>query len=306
MTTKILVTGGCGFIGSNLIRQLISSWKNVEILSIDNYSTGTKENEIKNSDHVTYLNLSTWNILENEVCLSFQPKYVFHFGEYSRIVTSFDEPSKTFQSNILGTQQILEYCIKKKAKLIYSGSSAIFGNCMSDQNLNPYAWTKSKNIELIYNYKQWYGLEFALCYFYNVYGRNHIKEGKYATVIGIFEHQYENNLPLTIVSPGSQSRIFTYIDDVIEGVMMVALYGDGDDYFLYHNESYSMMEIKNLFGREYPYTLIKKRKGEREKSTIFTSRAITELNWNPKVSLRNYIHDYINDYIYNETNKNTA
>lgn len=287
---QIVVTGGCGFIGSNLIKQLLKKWINVKILCLDNYSSGKKENEIMD-ERVVYINDNTWNILKIPEFQDFAPTYIFHFGEYSRIIQSLKEPNETFQSNLIGTQQILEYCVLKKAKLIYSGSSAIFGNCMSDQNLNPYVWTKSKNIELIYNYKEWYGLEFALCYFYNVYGPGQIKEGKYATVIGIFEHQFFNNEPLTIVAPGTQSRIFTYIDDIIEGVMLIAEKGNGDDYFLYHDESFTMLEIKDLFGKEYPYILLEKRKGEREKSTIFTSRAITELNWEAKTSLREYIYN---------------
>ena len=285
---NILVTGGAGFIGSNLICELKKLYENVNIISLDNYISGKVENHIEG---VKYIKGNTWNIKEIKELQNFNPKYVFHFGEFSRIVLSFEKPNETFQSNTFGTQQILQYCVEKNSKLIYSGSSAIFGNKMKDQNLNPYAWTKSKNIELIHNYKDWFGLNFAICYFYNVFGPNQISTGPYSTVIGIFEDQYKNNQSLTIVEPGTQTRCFTHIEDIIDGIILVAEKGNGDKYFLGTKENISIINIAKMFN--HPYILIEKRKGERDTSSIIESK-IQELGWNPKHNIRDYINKIIN------------
>jgi UDP-glucose 4-epimerase len=284
---NILVTGGAGFIGSNLIYELKKLYKNVNIISLDNYISGKVENHIEG---VKYIKGDTWNIKFIEEIQNFNPKYVFHFGEFSRIVLSFEKPNETFQSNTFGTQQILQYCVEKNSKLIYSGSSAIFGNKMKDQNLNPYAWTKSKNIELIHNYKEWFGLNFAICYFYNVFGPNQISTGPYSTVIGIFEDQYKNNKPLTIVKPGTQKRCFTHIKDIIDGIILVAEKGSGDDYFLGTKENISIIDIAHMFN--WSYIFIDKRKGERETSTLIKSK-IDELGWNPNYNIKDYIKKII-------------
>lgn len=284
---NILVTGGAGFIGSNLIYELKKLYKNVNIISLDNYISGKVENHIEG---VKYIKGDTWNIKFIEEIQNFNPKYVFHFGEFSRIVLSFEKPNETFQSNTFGTQQILQYCVEKNSKLIYSGSSAIFGNKMKDQNLNPYAWTKSKNIELIHNYKEWFGLNFAICYFYNVFGPNQISTGPYSTVIGIFEDQYKNNKPLTIVKPGTQKRCFTHIKDIIDGIILVAEKGSGDEYFLGTKENISIIDIAHMFN--WSYIFIDKRKGERETSTLIKSK-IDELGWNPNYNIKDYIKKII-------------
>lgn len=284
---NILVTGGAGFIGSNLIYELKKLYENVNIISVDNYTSGKVENHIEG---VKYIKGNTWDIKFIEEIQNFNPKYVFHFGEFSRIVLSFEKPNETFRSNTFGTQQILQYCIEKNSKLIYSGSSAIFGNKMKDQNLNPYAWTKSKNIELIHNYKDWFGLNFAICYFYNVFGPNQISTGPYSTVIGIFEDQYKNNKPLTIVKPGTQKRCFTHIKDIIDGIILVAEKGSGDEYFLGTKENISIIDIAHMFN--WPYIFIDKRKGERETSTLIKSK-IDELGWNPNYNIKDYIKKII-------------
>ena len=284
---NILVTGGAGFIGSNLIYELKKLYENVNIISVDNYTSGKVENHIEG---VKYIKGNTWDIKFIEEIQNFNPKYVFHFGEFSRIVLSFEKPNETFRSNTFGTQQILQYCIEKNSKLIYSGSSAIFGNKMKDQNLNPYAWTKSKNIELIHNYKDWFGLNFAICYFYNVFGPNQISTGPYSTVIGIFEDQYKNNKPLTIVKPGTQKRCFTHIKDIIDGIILVAEKGSGDEYFLGTKENISIIDIAHMFN--WSYIFIDKRKGERENSTLIKSK-IDELGWNPNYNIKDYIKDFV-------------
>jgi UDP-glucose 4-epimerase len=286
---KVLITGAAGFIGTNLCKTLINLYKDIEIIGLDNYNSGSKENHIET---VKYIEGNTWDILKIEDLKNFKPKYIFHFGEYSRIVQSFEEPTKTFFSNTIGTQQVLEYAVKNDSKLIYSGSSAIFGNDMKDQHLNPYAWTKCKNIELIHNYKDWYNLNFAICYFYNVYGPKQICKGNYATVIGIFEDQYVNNKPLTVVSPGTQSRCFTHIDDIIEGIIMVAKNGNGDHYYLGNEKSYSIIDIAKMFNSNY--ILIHKRRGERESSKLIISDNIQNLGWKAKIEIEDYINNFKN------------
>lgn len=279
---KILVTGGAGFIGSNLIKRLNTPQNN--IVSLDNYSTGYIKNHHKG---VTYINGNTWEILDIEELKYFKPDIIFHFGEYSRIHQSFQEISEVYSSNCLGTQQVLEYALINNSFLIYSGSSAIFGDD-TKKNLSPYAFTKSKNIELIHNYNKWFNtrLKFAICYFYNVYGPGQIQTGNYATVIGIFEEQYKNNLPFTVVKPGTQKRCFTHIDDIIDGIILVSEKGEGDGYLLGNNEEYSILDIVKLFDTDFVY--LQERKGERYKSAFYDSKTI-ELGWSPKNSLKKYI-----------------
>jgi UDP-glucose 4-epimerase len=284
---KILITGGAGFIGSSLIKKLME--KDNEIISLDNYSSGSLSNHVNG---VKYIKANTWDILELEELKNFNPKYIFHFGEYSRISKSLEEPSKTFKSNTFGTQQVLEYAIQQKSKLIYSGSSAIFGNNNEDQHLNPYSWTKSKNIELIHNYNKWFGLDFCICYFYNVYGPGQIMEGPYATVIGIFENQYINNQKLTVVSPGTQSRCFTHINDIIHGIILVAYKGNGDNYHIGCDEEIKIIDIVKMFDREYIF--IDEKKGERKSSTLKDSKMSSEFNWKAKIKLKNYIKIFKN------------
>lgn len=286
---KILITGGAGFIGHHFIKYLKEKYKtDVEIFSLDNYSSGKETNHLPD---IHYITGNTWEILYNKELQLFEPDYVYHFGEFSRIFLSFTRVNETFYSNTIGTQQVLEYCVLKKAKLIYSGSSAIFGNNKEDQHLNPYSWTKAKNIELIKNYHNWYNLQYAICYFYNVFGYNQISEGEYATVIGIFENQYKKNEPLTVVYPGTQKRCFTHIDDIVKGILLVGEKGNGDEYFLGSSESFSILEIAKMFKSKY--YLITERKGERKESEIKTGK-INELNWKSEISIKNYIQNFIN------------
>lgn len=290
MKKKILITGGAGFIGSNLINILTQD--DVYIISIDNYSTSSIENHIIN-EKVKYIKANTWDIFDIKELKDFKPQIIYHFGEYSRTYQSLDESSKVFKSNFYGTQQILEYALQNNSKLVYSGSSAIFGNNFEDENLNPYSFTKSKNIELIYNYNTWYGLNFVICYFYNVFGGiNQIKKGPYATVIGIFEDQYTNKEPLTIVEPGTQTRTFTFVDDIVNGILLASEY-DNKEYHLGSKESLSILDIAKLFDTDYIF--IEKRKSERENSILYNSSANTELGWKVETTLEDYILKFKNN-----------
>ena len=284
---NILITGGAGFVGCNLIERLIKINEDIFIISLDNYSSGSTDNHIKDK-RVVYIKGNTWDIKSIKVINEFNPDIVFHFGEFSRIHLSFDLPNNTFWSNTIGTQQILNYCVKKSAKLIYSCSSAVF----NDKDSSPYVFTKYSNIKLIKNYNKWFDLKYAITYFYNVYGSKQICEGPYSTVIGIFEKQYIDNIPLTVVSPGTQSRIFTHIDDIVSGLILIAEKGEGDKYLLSSNDKYSILELIDLF-KTNNYIMIPERKGDRSTSVKLESRTENELGWSSKKLLSDYINSII-------------
>ena len=209
----LIVTGGAGFVGSNLISLLLKKTK-FKIISLDNYSSGYKKNHI-NNNRVKYIKGNTrdiFKILKNPKNIN----AIFHFGEFARIYQSFLNMGSCIDSNSIGTNAIFSYCLKNKIKLIYSATSATLGNNGNDKNLSPYAFTKSKNLELLENLKKWFGFKYEVIYFYNVYGPNQITKGKMSTVIGIFEEQFKRNKPMTIVKPGTQTRRFTHIYDTVE------------------------------------------------------------------------------------------
>ena len=214
MKNIIIVTGGAGFVGSNLIKLLIKKTK-FTIISIDNYSTGSKKNHLK-TNRVEYIKSNTKNI--SNILEKYKKKIdsLFHFGEFSRIYQSFNKMNECINSNSIGSHEVFNFCLSNKIKLIYSATSASIGNKGNDKNLSPYAFTKAKNLELLENLKRWYKFKFEIIYFYNVYGPQQISKGDMATVIGIFENQYKNKEPLTVVRPGTQSRRFTHIFDTID------------------------------------------------------------------------------------------
>ena len=214
MKNLIIVTGGAGFVGSNLIEYFLRNTK-YKLISIDNYSSGVRKNHIKNS-RVKYIKGDTKkiNIILNKHKKKI--KTVFHFGEFARIFQSFLKFNQCYESNSIGTKEVFKFCLDNKIKLVYSATSASLGNKGADSNLSPYAFTKSKNLELLNNLKKWFGFKYEVIYFYNVYGPRQISSGDMATVIGIFEAQYKKGLPLTVVRPGSQSRRFTHIHDTVQ------------------------------------------------------------------------------------------
>jgi UDP-glucose 4-epimerase len=286
-----LVTGGAGFIGANLIEALAAKYPDLQIVSVDNYSTGTKENEIA-AKNVQYIEGDTREIAEiwekNGLA---EPSVIFHLGEYSRIVQSFEDRDKLWDFNVMGTMKVLEFAQKCGAKFIYAGSSSKFGNEGEDENLSPYAWVKAKNAELIKNWKEWYGgPEYVITYFYNVYGPRQIGEGKYATIIGIFEHQYKNGEALTVVEPGTQTRDFTYVGDIVGGIMICADKGDGDGYQLGAGSEKTILEVAEMFGGKI--TMIPARKGERVSGRADSTRA-RELGWKPEVRIEDYIAEIV-------------
>ena len=290
MKNIIIVTGGAGFVGSNLIELLIKNTK-FNILSIDNYSTGSKVNHLK-SKRVKYIKGSTLNIsrILNKYKKSISS--LFHFGEFARIYQSFKNFNECFESNSQGTKEVFKFCLDNKIKLIYSATSASLGHGGKDKNLSPYAFTKSKNLELLENLKKWFKFKFEIIYFYNVYGKRQIMRGEMATVIGIFENQYLNNKPLTVVRPGSQTRRFTHISDTVNICYKAWKLNKCAHYSISHHEAYSIIQVARMFRRNIKY--LPSRKGERYAS------ALTNISLNNKVfknfgkiSLKDYISSFI-------------
>jgi UDP-glucose 4-epimerase len=277
---NILVTGGAGFVGSNLIEKLQSNTK-FNITSLDCYFTGTEKNHIKG---VNYIKGYTWDIEKHFKIGEFD--IIFHFGEYSRIVYSFDDIEFVSNSILNGTPKVFDYARKSNSKIIYSASSSKFGNKGEDQNLSPYAWMKAKMVELLKNYGEWFSLDYEICYFFNVYGPRQIYSGRYATVIAIFEKQFLNNELLTVVKPGIQSRDFTHIEDVIDGLIKVININKGHEWFLRSGINISLIDVANMFGK---YKFIPERRGERFTSEEFDSDTEKLLKWIPKKKLEDWI-----------------
>lgn len=276
---KILVTGGAGFVGSNLCEALVKNPEN-EVFSLDNYFTGKRENHIQG---VTYIEGSTEHIFE---LIDFKPDLVFHLGEYSRVEQSFEDIDKVFLFNKIGTLKVLEFCRKNNSKLVYAGSSTKFGDGGMGKNQSPYAWSKSSNTELIKNYGEWYGLNYAIVYFYNVYGKGEISEGKYATLIAIFAEKMRKGEPLTVVSPGTQLRNFTHIDDIVSGLLLVGEKGQGDDFGIGNAESYTILEIAQMFGGEIQ--MLPERRGNRMTAEVITEKT-QSLGWKAVRDIREYV-----------------
>jgi UDP-glucose 4-epimerase len=290
LSRTLLVTGGAGFVGSALIRSLLNDFPDAAVVSLDNYFTGTPENHV-HDPRVTYIDGSTTDIAKIWAGRGLPgPELVFHLGEYSRIPQSFEDHDLTWDFNLLGTKEVVKFTAGHGAKLIYAGSSSKFGNDGEDENLNPYAWTKAKNIEYIRNYSNWYGLDYAIAYFYNVYGPGQITQGKYATVIGIFERQYLAGEPLTVVSPGTQTRDFTHIDDIVRGLVLVARSGSGDGYLLGTGCEWPLAKVAEMFGTEF--VLIPERRGERVRGQADTAKA-NSLGWHAEKRLDEYLAEFV-------------
>ena len=273
MKNFIVITGGAGFVGSNLINLLLKKTK-FKIISIDNYSSGIFKNH--NSDkRVIYIKSDTKFI--SKVLNNYKNKIqsVFHFGEFARIYQSFLKMNECLDSNIIGTNAVFNYCLTNKIKLIYSATSASIGNGGKDKNLSPYSFTKAKNLEMLENLKKWFNFRFEIIYFYNVYGPKQISTGSMATVIGIFEDQFRKNKPLTVVKPGTQSRRFTHVDDTVQTCYKAWKANKCRHYSISNKKSYTIIQVAKMFNSKIKF--LPKRPGERYAS------ALTSMNLSNKV-----------------------
>jgi UDP-glucose 4-epimerase len=293
MRNILVITGGAGFIGSNLISQLLK-FKKYKIISIDNYSSGLSKNHFKNN-RVKYVKGSTKNIeilLKNYIG---KIHSVFHFGEFARIYQSFKKINECFSSNIEGSSNVFNFALKNKIRLIYSATSASLGNKGEDMNLSPYAFSKAKNLELLENLKKWFNFRYEVIYFYNVYGEKQICKGDMATVVGIFEDYFKKKKKLPVVRPGTQVRRFTHVYDTVKACILAWKKNKCKHYSIASNQSYSIIELAKLFRSKIRY--LPKRVGERYAS------ALTKMNLNNKI-IRLFAKIRLKDYVDNFLNNN--
>jgi UDP-glucose 4-epimerase len=292
MRNIIIVTGGAGFIGSNLIEVLLK-YKKYQIVSIDNYSSGSINNHIRNK-RVKYIKGHTNN--SEKLLKKYKKKIhtIFHFGEFSRIFQSFKKIKECFSSNIQGSASLFNFALENKIKIIYSATSASLGNKGKDMNLSPYAFSKAKNLELLDNLKKWFNFRYEVIYFYNVYGKRQICKGDMATVVGVFEDHLRKSKKLPVVRPGTQVRRFTHVYDTVKACIFAWKKNKCKHYSVASNQSYSIIKLAKLFKSKIRY--LPKRKGER-----FAS-ALTKINLNNKIirlSAKIRLKNYVNNFLIN-------
>lgn len=275
MRQKILVTGGAGFVGSHLCERLVKDGH--KVISLDNYFSGTRNNHI---DGVEYREGHTSDITS---LVPERADLVYHLGEYSRVEQSFFEIERVWELNVWGTFAVLEYCRYWNTKIVYAGSSTKFADHGTGKNQSPYAWSKSSNTELVKNYAEWFGVPYAITYFYNVYGPRERGLGTYATLIGIFKELYKRGQPLTVTSPGTQMRTFTHIADIIDALILVGEKGEGDEYGIGSEESYSVLEVAKMFKSEI--LMMPPRRGNRMVTELRAERT-KALGWQARCSLK--------------------
>ncbi len=285
----IVITGGAGFVGTNLIKYLLKK-TNKNILSVDNYSSGNKYNHIKNK-RLKYIKGDTSQIAK----ILKKPKIIdsiFHFGEFSRIYQSFLQMDRCYKYNTIGSNAVFNFCLKNKIHLIYSATSASIGKKGKDKNLSPYAFTKSKNLELLENYKNWFNFKYEIIYFYNVYGPHQITKGKMATVVGIFENCFKLNKPLTVVKPGTQTRRFTHINDTIKVCFLAWKKRNSRHYCISHKQAHSVLNVAKMFNKKIKF--LPKRPGERFESSLISKNLSNKVHtYFGKLKLSDYVKKFI-------------
>lgn len=277
MQTLVLVTGGAGFIGSHLCERLVAD--GYRVISLDNYFTGTREN------HVAGVEYREGHTKDIGALIPETPAVVYHLGEYSRVEQSFEDVATVIDFNTVGTFAVLEFCRARGAKIVYAGSSTKFSDDGLGRHQSPYAWTKASNTDLVENYGRWYGVPYAITYFYNVYGPRE-RTGRLGTVVAIFREQYETGKPLTVRAPGTQKRNFTHVDDIVRGLVLVGERGEGNDFGLGAARPYTIREVAELFGAEIAW--LPDRPGNRADAFLDTTRA-EALGWRAEGDLEEYI-----------------
>ena len=275
----VLVTGGAGLIGPSLIELLLPKYR---VVSLDNYFIGSEKNHIEGAEYIRGHTKDIETLIGNE-----SPVIIFHLGEYSRVEQSFTDLPLVWESNVHGAFRVFEYWRKRGCKFVYAGSSTKFADGGLGRDQSPYAWMKASNTELVENYGAWFDLPYAITYFYNSYGPRELSEGQYASVMGRFKKQYAAGEPITIVSPGTQRRNFTHVEDIARGLFMVGENGQGDEYGIGSLESYSVLEIAKMF--TYNIVMLPERKGNRMESIVDTTRVEKEFGWKPENNVRDYI-----------------
>jgi UDP-glucose 4-epimerase len=282
MTEKktVLVTGGAGLIGSHLIELLLN--KGYRVVSLDNYFIGSKDNHVEGAEYVEGHTKDIEQLLGRE-----NPSIIFHLGEYSRVEQSFEDLPLVWESNVLGTFRVFEFWRKRRCKIVYAGSSTKFSDGGMGRDQSPYAWMKASNTELVRNYGTWFDMPYAITYFYNAYGKQELADGPYASVIGRFKTQYSKGEPITVVSPGTQKRNFTYAGDIARGLIDVGERGQGDDYGLGSPESHTVIDIARMFTDNI--VMLPERKGNRMDSIVDTTRVEKEFGWKPQMTVKEYI-----------------
>lgn len=279
MGKLIVVTGGAGFVGSHLCRRL--QREGHRVISLDNYFTGSRDNHVEG---VEYREGHTKDIATH---VPETPDLIFHLGEYSRVNQSFSEPEVVLDLNVAGTIGVVNYWREKGCKLVYAGSSTKFGDAGAGPTQSPYAWTKDANTKLVASFAEWYGLPFAITYFYNVYGPGE-RADTYGTVIEIFRQRKLKGEPLRVNAPGTQRRNFTHVDDIIEGLVLVGEQGEGDGYAIGNEASYSILEVAELIGGEIEVG--PPAQGDRLSSSIDVSKTVA-LGWTANKTLPDYIKE---------------
>ena len=278
---NILVTGGAGFIGSHLCESLSKDTKN-HVVCLDNYSTGTEDNHVSG---VEYIRGETKDI---HSLITFSPDIVYHLGEYSRVEQSFEDLEIVWNYNKQGTFEVLQFCRKHACKIVYAGSSTKFGDGGIGPSQSPYGWTKASNTELVKNFGEWFGLSYAIVYFYNVYGPREIRVGKYATLIALFAEKMRKDEQLTVVSPGKQMRNFTHVSDIISALTLVGEQGYGDEFGIGSPESYSVLDIAKMFGGKVE--MLPERRGNRMTADVIIAKT-QKLGWNAQRSVVDWIEE---------------
>ncbi len=292
MQKMVLVTGGAGFIGTHLCRRLLVDGH--KIISLDNYFTGSKENHIEGVEYREGHTKDIATLIPEDVDI------VYHLGEYSRVEVSLTEPALVWDLNVRGTFAVLEFWrkrneknslgnVEKKVKLVYAGSSTKFADGGLGRDQSPYAFSKATNTELIRNYGEWFSLPCAITYFYNVYGPGE-RAGHYGTVIEIFKQKYLNGEVLGVTAPGTQTRIFTHVADIVEGLLLVGEKGEGDEFGLGAEEAHSIRSIAEMFG-----SLIEMKpetKGNRMSAKLDATKAHM-LGWRAVHRIEDYISEIV-------------
>ncbi len=288
MKKYIVITGGAGFIGTNLIKLLLRKTK-VNLISIDDYSSGFKKNHIKDK-RVKYIVGHTSDIKNLLSKYKKQISVIFHFGEFSRIARSFKDERKCFKSNIIGTYEVINFCSENSIRIIYSATSASLGNNEKDKNLSPYAFSKSTNMNLITNFDRWFKLKYEIVYFYNVYGPYQITENNMSAVVGIFEHHYLKKLPLPVVLPGNQTRRFTHVADTVAACYDIWIKKKNSHYAVVSKSSISIIKLAKLFSNKIKF--VPSRPGERFKSKVLKSISGKKIhNIITKDRLREFVYE---------------